>query len=205
MSILQDDALVCELFEELEQIGTVDAHEHLPTEESVLKEDKDFFTLFKHYCRGDLVSAGATEEDIAFLEDHNQPLNDRWERFKPFLSAIRTGGYARSALIVVREILGLDDLNDDTHEAVGEKLREMTSFRMCFKPIPMLIGELNAQLNGWSNYFCQGYPRMAFRKINRYVRERLHRHLSRRSQRPWRPPKETTYYQRFAKMGLVYL
>ena len=125
MSILQDDVLVGELFEELEQIGTVDAHEHLPTEESALKEDKDFFSLFKHYCRGDIVAAGATDEDIAFLEDRNQPLKDRWERFKPFLSAIRTGGYARSALTVMRDILGLEDLTDDTYEAVGEKLGEM--------------------------------------------------------------------------------
>ena len=86
-----------------------------------------------------------------------------------------------------------------------EKLRELTSARMCFKPIPKLIDELNEHLQGWSNYFGQGYPRKAFRKINSYVRERLSSHLSRRSQRPWRPPKGTTYYAQFARMGLKYL
>lgn len=85
------------------------------------------------------------------------------------------------------------------------KLREMTAVRMCFKPIPQLIGEINKHLRGWANYFGQGYPRQAFRQINHHVRERLHCHLSRRSQRPWRPPKETTYYAQFGKMGLVYL
>ena len=124
MSILQDDALVGELFEELEQIGTVDAHEHLPPEESAIKEDKDFFSLIQHYCRGDLVAAGA-EADMALFQDRTRPLKERWERFKPFFSAIRTGGYARSALIVVRDLLGFEDLNDDTYEAVGEKLSEM--------------------------------------------------------------------------------
>ena len=84
-------------------------------------------------------------------------------------------------------------------------LREMTSARVCFKPIPELIEELNTHLRGWSNYFGHGYPRVAFRKINAYVRLRLFRHLSRRSQRPWRPPKGTTHYAQFAKMGLVYL
>ncbi|MEA1952474.1 MAG: group II intron reverse transcriptase/maturase [Planctomycetota bacterium] len=86
-----------------------------------------------------------------------------------------------------------------------EKLREMTGRRMCFKPIPLLIGRINGHLRGWSNYFGQGYPRQAFGKINWYVRERLRCHLSRRSQRPWRPPKGSTYYAQFARMGLIYL
>jgi RNA-directed DNA polymerase len=86
-----------------------------------------------------------------------------------------------------------------------QALREMTSARMCYQPIPDLIGDLNAHLSGWANYFSQGYPREAFRRINRYVRERLYVHLQRRSQRPWRPPKGTTAYAQFAKMGLVYL
>ncbi len=85
------------------------------------------------------------------------------------------------------------------------KLREMTSSRMCFKPIPQLIGELNRHLCGWSNYFDYGYSRVAMRKINHYTRTRLWCHLRRRSQRPWKPPKGTTYYAQFAKMGLVSL
>ncbi len=85
------------------------------------------------------------------------------------------------------------------------KLREMTSARMCFKPIPRMIEEINNHLCGWSNYFGRGYPRKAFREINSYARERLYRHLSRRSQRPWRPPKGVTFYEQFTKMGLIYL
>ena len=85
------------------------------------------------------------------------------------------------------------------------KLRETTSPKMCFKPIPVLIEELNSQLRGWSNYFGQGYPRKAFREVNQYVRKRLYCHLSRRSQRPWRPPKGVTYYAQFKRLGLIYL
>lgn len=84
-------------------------------------------------------------------------------------------------------------------------LRAMTGPRMCFKPIPRLIGELNVHLRGWSNYFGYGYPRDAFRKIDHFVRQRLRRHLSRRSQRPWRLPKGATHYEQFAKMGLLRL
>ena len=85
------------------------------------------------------------------------------------------------------------------------QLREMTSPKMCFKPIPAVIEELNSQLRGWSNYFGHGYPRKAFRGMNHYVRKRLFCHLSRRSQRPWRPAKGVTSYAQFNKLGLIYL
>lgn len=84
-------------------------------------------------------------------------------------------------------------------------LREKTSSRMCFQPIPDMIDHLNRHLRGWANYFSFGYPRMAIREINHYVRQRLQGHLSRRSQRPFRPPKGTTFYEQFRTMGLIYL
>jgi RNA-directed DNA polymerase len=90
-----------------------------------------------------------------------------------------------------------------THERA--KLRAMTGPKMCFKPLPVLIEELNEHLRGWKNYFDYGYPRKTFRTINAHVRQRLYCHLSRRSQRPWRPPHGTTYYAQFARMGLIYL
>jgi RNA-directed DNA polymerase len=86
-----------------------------------------------------------------------------------------------------------------------EKLRQMTGPSMCYKPIPRMIGEINEHLRGWANYFGQGYPRKAFREINHSVRDRLCCHLSRRSQRPWHPPKGTTHYEQLKKMGLIYL
>ena len=86
-----------------------------------------------------------------------------------------------------------------------EKLREMTSTQRCYKPIPLLIGELNEHLRGWANYFGKGYPREAFREINRYVWERLYCHLTRRSQRPWRPPDGMSYDEQFQRMGLIHL
>lgn len=82
------------------------------------------------------------------------------------------------------------------------KLREFTSTKHCFRPVPALIRKINRHLRGWANYFRYGCPRVAFRQINWFVRERLKRHLRRRSQRPFRPPKGTTYYRQFANLGL---
>ena len=86
-----------------------------------------------------------------------------------------------------------------------QKLREMTGPKMCFKPAVVLIGEISEHLRGWSRYFSRGYPRAAFRQINAYVRARLVRHLKRRSQRPYRPPKGVTWYAQLDRLGLVYL
>jgi RNA-directed DNA polymerase len=86
-----------------------------------------------------------------------------------------------------------------------EKVKEMTGPSQCFQPIPKLIQSLNRQLDGWANYFRFGYPRIAFREINSYVRERLTQHLRRRSQRPFRPPEGSSYYDHLDKLGIRYL
>jgi RNA-directed DNA polymerase len=84
-------------------------------------------------------------------------------------------------------------------------LRDMTGPRYCFEPIPAMIQGVNRQLLGWANYFSYGYPGRALRHVNWYARERLYRHLRRRSQRPYRPPKGVSFYRHLADLGLVYL
>ncbi len=74
------------------------------------------------------------------------------------------------------------------------RLREMISARQRWKPLPMLIADINAHLRGWANYYSKGYPRRAFRQINWYVEARLLRHLKRSSQRPWQVPKGTSLH-----------
>lgn len=86
-----------------------------------------------------------------------------------------------------------------------DALRALTDTGKCFAPIPALICQVNAQLRGWSNYFRYGYPRHAFRQINYFVLRRLTKHLRRRSQRPFRPPKGKSYYRWLHENGLVYL
>jgi RNA-directed DNA polymerase len=83
-----------------------------------------------------------------------------------------------------------------------DKLREMTGPERCFLPIPALINQINDHLRGWGNYFCKGYPRDAFRQINRFVQERLERHLKRRSQRPYRTAEGRTWYAQLQHLGL---
>jgi RNA-directed DNA polymerase len=81
-------------------------------------------------------------------------------------------------------------------------LRELTSSRFCFKPIPVLIQELNRNLEGWAAYFSFGYPSRAYRNLNYYVQQRLRIHLSRRSQRPYRVPTGISLYAHLRQLGL---
>ena len=83
-----------------------------------------------------------------------------------------------------------------------DKLREMTGPEQCFKPIPVLIGQINEHLAGWSNYFSLGYSGKAFHQINGFVRERLIRHLRRRSQRPYAQKGASTWYAHLLRLGL---
>ena len=85
------------------------------------------------------------------------------------------------------------------------KLREVTSAQQNGVPIPQLIGELNRHLRSWASYFSYGYPRHAFGQINSYVQWCLWKHLRRRSQRPYRPPKGTTVYTQMKQLGLIAL
>jgi RNA-directed DNA polymerase len=84
-----------------------------------------------------------------------------------------------------------------------DKLREMTGPKECFKPIPVMIAQINTHLEGWSNYFGHGYPRQAFRQINAFVQLRLISHLRRRSQRPYQKPDGVTWYAHLLKLGIT--
>ena len=86
-----------------------------------------------------------------------------------------------------------------------ENLRGMINKKRSFQPLPELIGQLNRHLKGWANYYRPGYSRCALRAINRFVRDRLARHLRRRSQRAWRPAQGTSVYAQLERMGLIYL
>lgn len=86
-----------------------------------------------------------------------------------------------------------------------QRIREMTGPNRCFVPIPDLITGINRHLSGWSNYFSMGYPKKAYRDLNFFVHKRLVRHLKRRSQRPYRPPKGVNFYKHLVHLGLMKL
>lgn len=90
-------------------------------------------------------------------------------------------------------------------KAMRDKVRETITPKQNCTPLPKLIVRLNHQITGWGNYFKYGHPRQAFRNLNSYVGMRLTRHLTRRSQRAWKPLGDQSAYEYLNRMGLVKL
>jgi RNA-directed DNA polymerase len=86
-----------------------------------------------------------------------------------------------------------------------ETIREKTGPKMCYKPTPAVVQDLNTYLKGWCGYFKYGYPRKGFRDIGHYCRVRMTTHLNRRSQRKYHRPKGLSNYEYLQKLGLLRL
>lgn len=88
---------------------------------------------------------------------------------------------------------------------VRDRLREMVSTRWMWMSPTELMGRVNCYLRGWATYFRHGYPACAFRAVNYFVQTRLIGHLQRRSQRPYRPPADQSWYAHLQILGLQLL
>ena len=82
-----------------------------------------------------------------------------------------------------------------------DTLKEMTGPNASLRPTIALIAQINCQVHSWSRYFEKGYPAKAFRQIDAFIRDRLTRHLKRRSQRPYRPPEGVSWYTQLQRLG----
>jgi len=112
------------LFEAMEKMQIVDAHEHLPDEKVRLGGPADVFTLFSHYTRLDLFQAGMSEPDYRSLFDRGTPLEVRWKRFAPFWERIRWTCFSRPALIAAEKFYGFNDINEKTYQGISAAMQE---------------------------------------------------------------------------------
>lgn len=96
--------------------------------------------------------------------------------------------------------------SDKSLKKAFEEIRERTSSKNGYKPIPKVIEEINLFIKGWGQYFKLGHPSLAFSKINRHVSYKLYKFLQRRSQRGYKKrDREQTWYEHFKEMGLFIL
>jgi RNA-directed DNA polymerase len=72
-------------------------------------------------------------------------------------------------------------------------------------PWPDLRDMLNSSLLGWSNYFCHGTCRPAFRSIDRYVYERVPDFLARRHKVAGRGTRRFSCDVVYGELGLLRL
>jgi len=85
-----------------------------------------------------------------------------------------------------------------------QNLRKIINPRMGLVPIQTLIDRINRQMAGWAAYHRQGRPARCFWHMNTFVKNRVWKHLQRRSQRPYRPPAGKTWWQHLPEdLGFV--
>jgi RNA-directed DNA polymerase len=73
-------------------------------------------------------------------------------------------------------------------------VRALTHRRRSYVPLAVLVRRINEKLQDWKPYFSFGHPRAAHRVLNAFTVSRMHHHLRRRSQRPYRLPVGVTEY-----------
>jgi len=118
------EQLVSQLIDEMKKMPVIDTHEHFPPEENMVSRTADVFTrLYCHYSITSAITSGLQIEQME-LHDTNVPLDERWQRFRPCLDSIRDTGYARTAQAAVRELYGIEDINDDTYVEISDRLKE---------------------------------------------------------------------------------
>ncbi len=124
------------LIDGMSEMDIIDCHEHLPPEKQRTDSPQDVFTLFSHYTRCDLFSAGmdrASYQDIPSfgmngrkeyesLFDYSIPLEKRWRTFEPYWRRIRHGSYARAAILTAKLVYDFDDINEQTYQELSEKI-----------------------------------------------------------------------------------
>jgi len=133
---------------EVEKISVVDTHEHIMPEAGRNEYAVDFSYLFGSYNASDLVSAGMpprlmeavrlpmhrfrvarykgkrSRRVIPTPEREDMSLEEKWQAMEPFWEAIRNTAYAKSTLIAVRELFGIDDLNRDTYAHLSQAIAD---------------------------------------------------------------------------------
>jgi len=72
-------------------------------------------------------------------------------------------------------------------------------------PWPEVCDTLNSSLSGWSNYFCHGTRRSAFRGVDRYVYERVRDFLARRHKVAGRGTRRFSMEMVYGELGLLRL
>lgn len=110
------------LLEFVSGLDIVDTHEHLPAfEKERLTDSTDVLAEYlKHYISSDLVSAGLSDEGLAFARDASKDLAKRWETVAPFWDASRNTGYARALDLSVRLIYGIERIDGKTLGRLNE-------------------------------------------------------------------------------------
>lgn len=113
------------LLEHIDSLDVFDTHEHLePSSIRASKKIDIFNVLFNQYITDDLISAGMKEFDCKLLIDEESELEVKWNVLAPFLDDVRNTGYYRVIQIVLKDLFGIEELEESTYRVANERLKQ---------------------------------------------------------------------------------
>lgn len=111
------------LLKEISALPVIDCHEHLMSEQEYLEKPADAFTLFSHYCRHDLRSAGMDLEMANQVLFTDADIDWKWEQFAPFYTYCQDTSYFRAAHLALEKFYGEKRLTAENVHLISEKVR----------------------------------------------------------------------------------
>ncbi|MGC8991925.1 MAG: hypothetical protein ACP5MD_17545, partial [Verrucomicrobiia bacterium] len=133
----------------------VDTHEHLVEEERRTNWSgpaggvpcNDWALLFSHYLDSDLQVAGLSGKDYAALVSPDTPLDRKWALVEPRWPAVKNTGYGQAVRIAVRELYGVDEINERTIPRINESYRALVKPGFYAKVLREHAGVESCQVN----------------------------------------------------------
>ncbi|MGH9626810.1 MAG: hypothetical protein ACRD7E_00375, partial [Bryobacteraceae bacterium] len=107
-----------------DQLELFDSHEHFWDERERTSGPLDFFSLANDYVISDVISAGLTPEAGRVVRNIDAPAAERWAAFEPYWSYARYTGYGQALRLAVRELFGVNVIDERTLPKINAALQE---------------------------------------------------------------------------------
>ncbi len=114
-----------DLYDEISQFTIIDAHEHLPSEAEYLSHGYCGPNMFAGgYVWHDLESAGMSSTFKETLrQGGDRPVETWWPQIRPYWQHAKHTSYARALRITVRDLFGIDEIDDSTIHALAGQVK----------------------------------------------------------------------------------
>jgi len=110
-----------ELRRQIAQVPVIDTHEHTKSER--FRRESPFSPLDLGYVGCNLCGAGASDEEAEAAENADRDPERAREVFLKYYPYTRTTGYGRSIELTLRDVFGIETLNEKSFESLREKIR----------------------------------------------------------------------------------
>jgi len=113
------------IFEYVASLQIIDSHEHLPGWEEKRDGNADvLMEYFSQYITSDMIAMGMKKEELAYIQDVNRPLMERWEMLEPYWELARNTGYGRALNLAANALYDVPCIERNTLEELNTKFQK---------------------------------------------------------------------------------